>query len=245
MITHAHDDLLAFVLHTRARGVGLYEFLTQHFYTDKRAQALASLIAQERALLEQASRLYPQNALCEGDYHDLHALQNLVPQQYILPDIAALCEEICAHNFNLTQSLCIALGMETNHIHICDILLQSQELAQDSPRDSYLDMLYRLEALSYNHHIPLLRSLLSEDSHSPLSSLQALLGQQNLTEILTPLQASIKEAKNIVQKLQNEQISHQELTQFLEKINFSLIGGGILGSFCAIIAGKILHTNKE
>ena len=165
-----------------------------------------------------------------------------MPQQLVLSDIAALCEEICAHNLYLTQSLCIALGMETNHIHICDILLQSQ----DSPRDSYLDMLYRLEALSYNHHIPLLRSLLSEgDSHSPLSSLQALLGQQKLTEILTPLQASIKETKNIVQKLQDGQISHQELTQFLEKITFSLIGGGILGSFCAIIAGKILHTNKE
>ena len=41
------------------------------------------------------------------------------------------------------------------------------------------------------------------------------------------------------------QIKKEDISKFLEKINFSLIGGGILGSFCAIIAGKILHTNKE
>lgn len=243
MITQTYDELLALVLRTRKQGVELYDFLVRHFHTDTRTQALKSLLTQEQELLQQASSLYPRDIYQES-CQNLQALQNLVPKQYILPDISTLCEEICVHNFDLTQSLYIALGMETSHIHMCDIFLklQSQKLEQDS----YLDMLYRLEALSYNHHIPLLHSLLScTDSHSLLSHLQALLGQQNIAQVLAPLQTSMKEIQDIVQKLQNKQISHQELTQFLEKVNFSLVGGGILGSFCAIIANEFLYTKKE
>ena len=158
MITQTYDELLALVLRTRKQGVELYDFLVRHFHTDTRTQALKSLLTQEQELLQQASSLYPRDIYQES-CQNLQALQNLVPKQYILPDISTLCEEICVHNFDLTQSLYIALGMETSHIHMCDIFLklQSQKLEQDS----YLDMLYRLEALSYNHHIPLLHSLLS------------------------------------------------------------------------------------
>lgn len=232
------EELLAFVLHTRTQGVRFYEFCAQHYHTDTKAQALRSLLTKERDLLQQAYALYPQTHKIE--HNDIQAIENLLPREYVLPDIATLCEETCAHTIDF--SLYIALGIETNHIRVCDMLL-AMCAREHNP---YIDMLYRLEALSYNDHIPLLRSMLSQgDLNTPLSELQALLGGQDIAQILMPLQTYMQETKDIVQKLQNKQISHQELAQFLTKINFSLVGGGILGSFCAIIASEFLHIKKE
>ena len=47
------------------------------------------------------------------------------------------------------------------------------------------------------------------------------------------------------ERISYSSIISMEIMANMLQINFSLIGGGILGSFCAIIAGKILHTNKE
>ena len=129
----------------------------------------------------------------------------------------------------------LALGVESHHLKTCDFLIKTaQQIAQNAP---LIDMLYQLQALSYNHHIPLLNGESPKENANPnanqnanpsafppINSLNDLLKQSPLLSefksAFDALQNIYAQTKDIVQKLERGALSQDELVAFLQKLRF-------------------------
>lgn len=117
----------------------------------------ATIAKKEQIAIVQAKAVFEGFSECEN------AL--LVDESILLP--SALPDDILQELLNEMGELdsqhlnILALGIESHHLKSSDFLIkQAQNLpAQDvsSQNPQVLDTLYQLQALSYNHHIPLLQ----------------------------------------------------------------------------------------
>lgn len=97
-----------------------------------------------------------------------------------------------------------------------------------------LDLLYKIEANIYNNHLPMLSGFINQNNMA-----NNLLNQVNGGKEL------IAETQDMLFRLQNGELSQGELEGFLNKLNYSLIGGMIAGAFGAMILNEFLNKNKE
>lgn len=179
-------------------------------------------------------------------------------QAIVLPnplpdDLIAL--QACINDINqdsLSQLCLVALGIESSHVKNCDFLLKNTE-------DSLTkDFLYRLQALSFSHHILVLKDTFTKlnagntQQYALSGFIESVLQNKKIQDYAGFLpfcmQIFTKEitqfssqTKQILTKLQNNKLSHDELVSFLEKLNFPLVGGGILGSFCVMILADFMN----
>lgn len=152
---------------------------------------------------------------------------------------SALPQDILGELLNemgdLTHLNILALGVESHHLKTCDFLIKA---AQQTTADAQIiDMLYQLQALSYNHHIPLLNGESPKANANPnsanpsanppfppINSLGDLLKQSPLLNefksAFDSLQNIYAQTKDIVQKLERGELSQDELVAFLQKLRF-------------------------
>lgn len=145
-------------------------------------------------------------------------LPSALPQD-ILKDLLDEMGEI-----NLSHLQILALGVESHHLKTLDFLIKH---TKDS---NILDLLYRIQALSFNHHIPLLQGESPKENNKqsnanpPIISLNDLLNQSPLFgELKTTFdnfQHFYLQTKTIVQKLEKGTLSKEELVAFLQKLSF-------------------------
>ena len=72
--------------------------------------------------------------------------------------------------------------------------------------------------------------------------------ERHSTEFLEQLNQGkvlIDETAVMVNRLKDGSLSQDELEGFLGKLNYSLVGGAIVGAFGVIIANELLNKNKE
>lgn len=148
-----------------------------------------------------------------------------------LPD--DILGELLSEMGDLTHLNILALGVESHHLKTCDFLIKTaQQIAIDA---QIIDILYQLQALSYNHHIPLLNGESPKENANPNSANQSanqafppllsdLLKQSPLLNefksALDSLQNIYAQTKDIVQKLERGELSQDELVAFLQKLRF-------------------------
>lgn len=143
--------------------------------------------------------------------------------------------ELLSEMGDLTHLNILALGVESHHLKTCDFLIKTaQQIAQNA---QIIDMLYQLQALSYNHHIPLLNGESPKKNANPnsanpsanppfppINSLGDLLKQSPLLNefksAFDSLQNIYAQTKDIVQKLERGELSQDELVAFLQKLRF-------------------------
>lgn len=143
--------------------------------------------------------------------------------------------ELLSEMGDLTHLNILALGVESHHLKTCDFLIKTaQQIATEA---QIIDMLYQLQALSYNHHIPLLNgespkananpnsaNTSANPSFPPINSLGDLLKQSPLLNefksAFDSLQNIYAQTKDIVQKLERGELSQDELVAFLQKLRF-------------------------
>ncbi|MGX3012099.1 hypothetical protein ACWIUD_11190 [Helicobacter sp. 23-1044] len=127
----------------------------------------------------------------------------------------------------------LAIGVESHHLKTCDFLIKkAQELGANL---KIIDILYQLQALSYNHHIALLQGESPKENTNPANpnANQNPANPPQITDLLnqSPLFAEIKtafdsferfyaETKGIVSKLEKGDLSKEELVKFLQKLRF-------------------------
>lgn len=201
-------------------------------------QCLKEIISKENALLEEI----------EVKMKDFYAFEksfnyaNLTIENPLPDELLKLATQFKNTNSTAIKELYFLLfGIESTHIQTCDFLLKLQcaPLVEDS--------LFRLQALSYTHHLVILKKSLTNSfeekkQQNTQNFSNDFLNIQNYSELLKQNLQGFMEfgarTREIVTKLQNKELQQQELVEFLEKCNFSLISGGILGSFCAMIANN-------
>lgn len=131
----------------------------------------------------------------------------------------------------LEETLLVALENENTNLLLYDKLIANEE------NPIVKDTFYRLQAASYNHHIPALEKV--------LNSLQNTKEQGSLLGNLQQGKELLEEANLMVANLQSGNLTQGELEGFLNKLNYSLVGGAIAGSLGALILNEILNQNKE
>lgn len=141
--------------------------------------------------------------------------------------------QIPANPYNFTtpasfeEAATIALQNEQANVELYNELIASESDLQ------IIDTFYRLQAASYNNHIPALQNALNLDQ------------QNTLFEQLSQGKALMDETAAVINRLKDGSLSQSELEGFLGKLNYSLVGGAIMGAFGVIIANELLNKNKE
>lgn len=125
------------------------------------------------------------------------------------------------------EAATIALQNEQANVELYNTLVTNENDAQ------IIDTFYRLQAASYNNHIPALQNALNLNQNN------------NLLEQLNQGKTLINETAIMVNKLKDGSLGQDELEGFLSKLNYSLVGGAIIGAFSVIIANELLNKNKE
>lgn len=125
------------------------------------------------------------------------------------------------------EAVAIALQNEQANVELYNTLVTNENDAQ------IIDTFYRLQAASYNNHIPSLQNALNLNQNN------------NLLEQLNQGKTLINETAIMVNKLKDGSLGQDELEGFLGKLNYSLVGGAIIGAFSVIIANELLNKNKE
>lgn len=129
---------------------------------------------------------------------------------------------------DVAEVLQIALEQENANIALYnDLITKEQDL-------EILDVFYRLQAASFNHHIPALQQALANSKKT-----------ENLMDMLNHSKDLLGETGAMVEKLREGTLSQEQLESFLGKLNYSLMGGVIAGAFGVIIFNELLNQNKE
>lgn len=203
-------------------------------------EIFTTIVQKEREILENTKMIFsdlcgkstPKNALKQVLENKSILLPSALPEN-ILQELQNEMGAVDLKSLNI-----LALGVESHHLKSCDFLIKkAQNLgnSQDSKaQDSRtIDILYQLQALSYNHHIPLLQGESLKENANPNSVNPTNLPQITLQDLLnqSPLFSEIKSAfdsfqnlynqtKIIVAKLEKGELSQDELVAFLQKLRF-------------------------
>ena len=123
----------------------------------KLRKIFATIAKKEQVAIAQAKAVFEGFSECENALlaDESILLPSALPDD-ILQELLNEMGELDSQHLNI-----LALGIESHHLKSSDFLIkQAQNLpAQDvsSQNPQVLDTLYQLQALSYNHHIPLLQ----------------------------------------------------------------------------------------
>ncbi len=120
---------------------------------------------------------------------------------------------------------CCELGVaaEIANIKMYDNLLKYTDQSLD-----VRDTLYKLQAASYNNHLPAFRKCVQEYSLNVFSS-----------------NTMLNDFGEIAKKISTGEMNQEELMKLLENTNMSFIGGIVLGGISAGVLGSMINNNEE
>jgi len=134
-----------------------------------------------------------------------------------------------------TVQECCELGVAAE---IQNIQLYNELLLSVSEYPEVQDLFYRLQAASYNNHLPAFRKCVisyATPSHeamaNPMVALEGMMGQWS-------------EFSQMAQKIAKGEVSQEEITQLLNS-NFSFIAGALLGVVGASVLGGMIQPEDQ
>lgn len=147
-------QILFLAMNERKKSLKFYEnLLGLHDEIESLRVIFSAIADKERAILTKINAAFEAiNAELENTSNDKILLPSALPSD-ILQELLDEMGELDIKSLNL-----LALGVESHHLKTCDFLLKK---ASDS---RIIDALYQLQALSYNHHIPLLQGEMPKKS---------------------------------------------------------------------------------
>ncbi|WP_300764601.1 hypothetical protein [Helicobacter sp. UBA3407] len=137
---------------------------------------------------------------------------------------------------SIEEILQTALINENKNVELYNTLIANEKDSE------VLDTFYRLQAASFNNHIPALIHTFEQVQGVARDSTQNL---QSTLKALSEGKALLNEAGEMLNKMQNGTLSQMELESFLHKLNYYLIGGVIIGALGASLLNEFLNQNKE
>lgn len=147
-------------------------------------------------------------------------------QEYLQDvSIKNLSDEI-ALNGDFMSDLAFLIEHENENIAFYNVMIESQNDAKIK------DMFYRFQAHSFNDILPTLQGLNSFNSKQIFNEFEKT-------------KEFFDEATQTLNKLQNKELSQAELESFLRKLNFSLLGGALLGAAAMFMFNEIINQHKK
>ena len=137
---------------------------------------------------------------------------------------------------SLEEVIQTAIMRENENVALYNTLLANEQ------NPEIIDTFYRLQAASFNQHIPALQNALIR-VRNPIA--QNPKNTQNAMEILNNGKEVLKETGAMIAQLKEGTLKQQQLESFLGRLNYSLIGGVIIGALGVAVFNEFLNQNKE
>lgn len=215
----------------------------------KAAQKVTDTISLEEALqyaFDDEVKAYVTYSAVVEKFGTVFPFVNIIQaeqtHQNALMAVAKACEITLVRNepdtLKLPKTLqeCCELGVasEIQNIQLYDSLLSHVENYPEVQ-----DLFYRLQAASYNNHLPAFRkcvisyatSSTHEATANPMAALEGMMTQWD-------------EFSQMAQKIAKGEVSQEEITKLLNS-NFSFIAGALLGVVGASVLGGVLANKDE
>ena len=137
---------------------------------------------------------------------------------------------------SLEEVIQTAIMRENENVALYNTLLANEQ------NPEIIDTFYRLQAASFNQHIPALQNALIR-VQNPI--VQNPKNMQNTMEILNNGKDVLKETGAMIAQLKEGTLKQEQLESFLGWLNYSLIGGVIIGALGVAVFNEFLNQNKE
>ena len=133
----------------------------------------------------------------------------------------------------------VGVAAEIDNIKMYDNLLL---YTKDYP--DITDVLYRLQAASYNNHLPTFRSCVKQYSTTPVN-VADIYSQYSSHDTGVDMMSKVNEFSELAQKISSGKMSQEDIVKLLGNTNMSFIGGIILGGIGAGLATSMLKNQDE
>ena len=137
---------------------------------------------------------------------------------------------------SLEEVIQTAIMRENENVALYNTLLANEQ------NPEIIDTFYRLQAASFNQHIPALQNALIR-VQNPI--VQNPKNMQNTMEILNNGKDVLKETGAMIAQLKEGTLKQEQLESFVGRLNYSLIGGVIIGALGVAVFNEFLNQNKE
>lgn len=207
--------------------LSLEEALQRAFDDEVRAYATYN------AVIEKFGAVFPFVNIVQAEQTHQNALLAIASTR----EITLVRNEPESISLPKTVQECCELGVAAE---IQNIQLYNELLLSVSDYPEVQDLFYRLQAVSYNNHLPAFRKCVisyantlssNEAMANPMAALEGMMGQWS-------------EFSQMAQKIAKGEVSQEEITQLLNS-NFSFIAGALLGVVGASVLGGVLQKDDE
>lgn len=181
-------------------------------------------------IIEKFGNQQPFNNILEAEKQHYSMLIDLMEKYQIEIPINDWAEKIVVPN--TFQEACeLGVASEIENIRMYD------NLVSFTTQEDVKDVLYRLQAASYNNHLPAFR----ESINNIYNQNNNLLTNLNQEEIM----GKVSEFQDVATKFANGEIDQNALMNILQKSNFSFIGGLLLGALGSYGVSKVMNKDNE
>lgn len=184
-----------------------------------------------KKVIEKFGDVNPFANIIVAEQNHINAMLAFLTKYNVEPPINDWAEKIEIPN-NFIECCEMGVVAELDNIKMYDnLLLHTQE-------EDIKDLFFRLQAATYNNHLPAFRSsVLTHYNNENTSSM----GLQNTDEIIKKMD----EFKNLATKIAAGEVDQAEIMKLLGNTNISLVSGMLLGALGASLATNMLDKDKE
>ena len=135
----------------------------------------------------------------------------------------------------------MGVAEEIDNIKMYDNLIS---YAKEYP--DILDVLYKLQAASYNNHLPALRQAVAKHSNLNSNDINVdAIHQENSVHNIDEAINKMDEISAMASKFATGNVSQEDILKLLSNSNLSFIGGALLGAVGAGVFNQITKDKKE
>lgn len=193
-----------------------------------------------RKVIDTFGNITPFSNIIEAEVRHYSALIPLLAKYNVPVPIDNWYEKIEIPN-TLVECCEVGVVAEIDNIKMYDDLLQ---YVQEYP--DVQDVLYRLQAASYNNHLPAFRSCVQKYSQQINNDSNINSFGQNSDSLNNPeAMQRVNDFRNIATKLASGKVSEQDIAKLFGSIDMATIGGVLLGGLGAIQLVKAMNEKKQ
>lgn len=193
-----------------------------------------------RKVIETFGNQMPFTNIIEAEIRHYEELIKLLEKYNVPLPVNDWYDKIVLPN-TLVECCEVGVAAEIDNIQMYDNLLLYVDQYPDIQ-----DTLYRLQAASYNNHLPAFRqSVVAYTNVEPnLTEVYENNTQHNAVEN-TEMLSKVDEFRNIATKLASGKVNEQDVLKVFNSVDMASIGGVLLGGLGAMQLVKMMNDKKE
>jgi len=194
-----------------------------------------------RKVIETFGNVMPFSNIIEAEIRHYNAIIPLLEKYNVEVPIDNWYEKIVLPN-TLVECCEVGVAAEIDNIQMYDNLL-----LYVSEYPDIQDVLYKLQAASYNNHLPAFRNCVIQYTNEAvnINNIYNSFSEHNGVNTNPEMLNKVNDFRNIATKFASGQINEQDVIKLFSSVDTATIGGVLLGGLGAMQLVKMMNEKKE